>query len=763
MAPVFVSMVANATTTTTRKVDLETLLHEIKDGHWHKQQAAIRKKWTRALKEADGDRKAAKKAIEKDKKRLRGYLVAGTFSRRQNDAWITPSGFMQADIDALGARRPEVRQKLRASPYLFFDCESVIDGLRAIFKIQIDEKPDGELYRRCVEAVRLHVVDLTGIEIDKACKDPARLSFVSSDPHARFNPKAIGIAPVPEVAKEQPEETGSLLEEYNKSQVRDMLAVVPKRPDYPDWIKIVAAVGDALPDSDAIEVLREWSEEETPGEYADKLNHRLKDVHIGSLIRLAKAYGWESEPEGNEQSSAQVVSRRDEWATDLSSFASLDEARFPAPLEEDAYYGLAGRIVQRILPETEADPAALLFSFLTGFGNMLGRNGNAAHMMADGARHNLNLYAITVGRTSISRKGTAWVRARPVLKLVDEDWVSNNVEQGLSSGEGVIHRIRNKIEEERPIKEKGKFVRDEFGEYKHETVTVDPGVDDKRLLIVETEFCSPLKVMNREGNTLSPVLRAAWDGDDLGTLTKNSRERATEPHVSMLGHITKEELRRTLNEVEVANGFGNRNLWVAAKRSKSLPSGGGIPAIADFISPLQDALLFANTCGELRRDAEAEELWTQVYPELAEGEPGLFGAIIARAAPQILRLSGLYAVLDCSPTIRVPHLKAALACWRYCEASARWIFETGTGNKYADRILTALIVAGNTGLTKAQIVHDVFNRNVTKFTIDEALRLLHRLNVATCQKEATGGRPAERWFFQSPHDQNDQNDQKEAE
>lgn len=73
---------------------------------------------------------------------------------------------------------------------------------------------------------------------------------------------------------------------------------------------------------------------------------------------------------------------------------------------------------------------------------------------ADGARHHLNLFVVTVGRTSISRKRTAWVRVRPVLELIDEDWVHNNIESGLSSGEGVIHRIRNKIDEEKPIKER---------------------------------------------------------------------------------------------------------------------------------------------------------------------------------------------------------------------------------------------------------------------------------------------------------------------
>jgi hypothetical protein len=212
----------------------------------------------------------------------------------------------------------------------------------------------------------------------------------------------------------------------------------------------------------------------------------------------------------------------------------------------------------------------------------------------------------------------------------------------------------------------------------------------------------------------------------------------------MIGHITREELRRNLPETEAANGFGNRQLWIAVKRWKNLPKGGQIPAIADFLDPLGNALLFAQTCGELRRDDEAEELWAQVYPELSEGKPGLLGAIIARAAPQVLRISEIYAVLDCSPLIKLPHLQAALAVWRYSEASARWIFETGTGNKIADRIVAALIAAAEKGLTKTQIVHDVFNRNVAKFEIDEALRLIHHLNLAFCQMETTKGRPVER-------------------
>ena len=78
----------------------------------------------------------------------------------------------------------------------------------------------------------------------------------------------------------------------NKAEVREMLAVIPKRPHYHDWITVVAAVGDALPDEEAIEVLNEWSAEESAGQYAEKLASGFEKIHVGTLIHIAKQHGW---------------------------------------------------------------------------------------------------------------------------------------------------------------------------------------------------------------------------------------------------------------------------------------------------------------------------------------------------------------------------------------------------------------------------------------------------------------------------------------
>jgi hypothetical protein len=307
----------------------------------------------------------------------------------------------------------------------------------------------------------------------------------------------------------------------------------------------------------------------------------------------------------------------------------------------------------------------------------------------------------------------------------------------------LIWAVRDPIAEKKPIKNKGHHT----GQY--ESVITDHGVEDKRLLVTASEFASPLKAQTREGNTLSPTIRSAWETGDLRTLTKNSPACATGAHISIIGHITRQEVRRELTETESANGFGNRFNWIAVRRSKCLPEGGESYGIADLVKRLKEAIGFAKTCGQLRRDDAARALWAKVYPTLSEGRPGLLGAILARAEAQVLRLSAIYALLDCSNVIMVNHLKAALALWDYCERSASWVFEAGTGNKNSDRILAALRVASEKGLTKEQITAAVFKRNVPCFDIDEALRLLHSLKLAHRAKEKTGGRDRERWFYKA--------------
>ena len=82
---------------------------------------------------------------------------------------------------------------------------------------------------------------------------------------------------------------------------------------------------------------------------------------------------------------------------------------------------------------------------------------------------------------------------------------------------------------------------------------VDPGVPDKRLLGHAPGIHVTLAQGAREGNTLGPTLRVAWDGKRLLNALRDSgkgAEECREPHVSVVAHITHQELRATLTSVE---------------------------------------------------------------------------------------------------------------------------------------------------------------------------------------------------------------------
>lgn len=407
-------------------------------------------------------------------------------------------------------------------------------------------------------------------------------------------------------------------------------------------------------------------------------------------------------------------------AANSSPQTDLELPSWPGPLREEAFYGLAGEIVRTIEPHTESDPAALLLQFLTAFGNVIGRG---PHFYGERDRHALNLFVVLVGTTSKGRKGTALGHVRSLIALPDPDWERDRIQSGLSSGEGLIHAVRDPLGGS------------------------DPGVADKRLFIVESEFASTLRVLARPGNTLSPIIRLAWDGGKLQVMTKNSPATATGSHISIVAHVTKNELRQELTHTDAGNGFANRFLWCCVRRSKSLPDGGQVleADLHRLEEKLQEAVELVPCFGEceLRRDAEGKHLWREIYDNLSEGKPGLLGAVTSRAEPQVMRLACVYALLDSTPVIKERHLQAALAVWEYCEASARFIFGDSLGDPVADEILR-LLRSRPEGMTRTEI-NNAFRRNRSAASIGQALTVLAENALATAEKEETSGRAAERW------------------
>jgi len=418
--------------------------------------------------------------------------------------------------------------------------------------------------------------------------------------------------------------------------------------------------------------------------------------------------------------------------------AKAEAPQWPKPLAPEAFYSGAGDVVKLIEPASEADPAGILIQTLACFGNIIGRG---PHFTVEADRHSLNLFAALVGETSKGRKGVSFGRARSLFEQTDPQWTANRIEGGLSSGEGLLWAVRDPIVKRDPIRDDGRVA-------SYQEVEADPGESDKRLLVYEPELALVLRVMAREGNSLSAIIRQAWDSGNLRTLTRNSPLKATGAHIGIVAHVTRTELLRYLDSTEMGNGFANRFLWVCVARSKCLPDNedrrvdaAKLDAIGRRIA---DAAKFAASVGEMRRDDQARADWRAVYPVLSEGKPGLLGAVTSRAEAQAMRLACVYALLDKSSVVRREHLRAALAIWTYCEQSAAYIFGRSLGDPVADNIIRTLREAAG-GLTRTDI-SNLFGRHRDSGQISRALDALRESGRARSELEETEGRKAERWF-----------------
>jgi hypothetical protein len=394
---------------------------------------------------------------------------------------------------------------------------------------------------------------------------------------------------------------------------------------------------------------------------------------------------------------------------------------WPPPPRPAAYQGVAGAVVEATAPHTEADPVAILAQLLVAAGTAVGRG---AHVAVEATRHHPNEFLVLVGDSAKARKGSSWDH---VARVMARAWPSfaSRCATGLSSGEGLVWALR-----------------DPDG--------ADPGARDPRLLVVEPEFAAVLKATARDVNTLSPVLRSAWDGRPLALLTRTAPARASAPHLAVIGHITAAELAHHVSDLEVANGLLNRFLFVACRRVRLLPEGGHPDPLAGtgIDVKLGAHLATATRRGRMRFSDAARAGWWDAYRQLAEPAEGLVGGLLARAEAHVLRLALLYALVDGAGSLGPAHLQAALALWDYAAASVAWVFRDATGDALAEAIRIAL-ASHPQGMTRTEI-RDHLGRNRSGAAIDAALAVLAGTGKARPQRLVTAGRPAVLWNAITP-------------
>ena len=414
----------------------------------------------------------------------------------------------------------------------------------------------------------------------------------------------------------------------------------------------------------------------------------------------------------------------------LSDLISELEIRAWPVLNPKALYGIAGKVVELATRSSEADPAAILATFLVWFAAEVGAGPT---MWVGDSKHYARIIAAVVGTTSKSRKGTSIKPIKRIFVHRGDDYSPARTSPGpLSSGEGIVYNVRDPQREWVVDKKTG------LGCH----TTTDPGVTDKRFCIIDEEFGSALSSTKREGNTLSTILRQAWDDGTIEPLTKQNRIKATNAHICIVTHITHAELLEKMHETEALSGFGNRILWVCARRQGLVPR--PMPMPDDEVDALHRRII------EIVRSAQREDiepmhfteetwaLWEKVYPELSKDHAGMAGVIINRAEAQVIRLAMIYALLDEEILIDPCHLEAALAFWQYCEDSAMFIFGGHERDAIADTIVSALQERD-----KSQTeLYQRFQCNISSRKIKEALQDLITGGKATSyQKAHPQGRP----------------------
>lgn len=385
------------------------------------------------------------------------------------------------------------------------------------------------------------------------------------------------------------------------------------------------------------------------------------------------------------------------------------------------FHGLLGEIARSASDgrHSEGDPVGILVSLLAGVGALAGAK---PHIDIGGTRHPLLVWSLLFGSTGSGRKGEATNYAERFLRAADLNLDAISA-SGLSSGEGVVERLRDREESK-----SGNVV----------------GTDDKRLFLVESEFASVMARAGRDGSTLAAILRQAWDGKALSVLNRD-QITASGSHVAIVAHIAPTEFRKRMSEVDMSGGTFNRFLPVYVERSLSLPRPVPIPGalLATMGRRLSTAVQLARCVGEVTLDPTAGQVWDELLYEEMNGDlddDQAWSQFTRRMAAYARRISALYAALDGRSEVSLDDLAAAGALCRYSIASARYVLGETKRDPRAERLRRAVEEAPE-GLTKTQ-ANKLFGHNVASRVLSGLLdELANDPDVITSRTVGPNGGP----------------------
>lgn len=400
-------------------------------------------------------------------------------------------------------------------------------------------------------------------------------------------------------------------------------------------------------------------------------------------------------------------------AADDDSFD--DHRNLPKP-DPTCLYGLVGAAAAAGSEGSEANPFAIAANVIAYLSAAVGR---APYLAVGDTKHHARLFLLHVGRSGLGRKGDSAAlvtRIDAALRKLDPNVAPQIHRGGLSSKEGLIALIQ-----------------DFFGEGEDAVA----GVDDKRLLVRESEFANVLQQRHRSGNTLSMALRDAWDGVDMKPATKTSSLGVTDPHISIAAAVTPGELRAMLGKQDLTNGFANRFLifWAERNGQQPFPRATDQETVDFFAKEFKRIIEYChghcigqNDTILMTFSKDAAELYAKLYKvDLEDRTHGeRINALLERRAPMLLRLAMIFALSDLMTIIEIKHINAALAWVRYYVDSVKFIFASGADEakvaeiqEAAGKILAYLSDHGKS--TRTELTRDCFKNHASRDVIDRAL------------------------------------------
>lgn len=423
-----------------------------------------------------------------------------------------------------------------------------------------------------------------------------------------------------------------------------------------------------------------------------------------------------------------------------------DSPLAPPVMSREGFPGILGDIVAAATVSSEAHPVAVAANVLSFFCCSIGRV--AFQRIGDATIHP-RPYFLIVGRSGKARKGTSEFTVREIFKRADEILRKKHASNdrlrihsgGLSTGEGIAYAIRDPKE---PDEKTGKGG--------------DVGIEDKRLLVIESEFANVLAQIKREGNTLSATIRNLWDGRPLEPLTKSSQVTASNPHVLIAGHITSHELKEKSTENDAANGLLNRFVILHVQRPKLVPLPQPTPvdvldALANRMADAIDSVTLGdphkNNRHEVKMTKAARDVWTELYPRITQDAPGMAGSLMARSEVYCRMLAMVFALLDSRAEINPDDLLTAQAWVEYWRRSIEYVFLTGeTVQELSDFDQKVLKLVTDSPGVKLSELQEHWKRKRTQEVKDSLEKLLNLAPplIEMRRDESTGGRVAKRYY-----------------